>query len=350
MARQDRAPRDGGARSSIYDDITTRIIAELEAGRLPWVQPWGTASAKAPLALPRNAATQRQYSGINILILWGAVVQQGYPTQASPTFRQALALGGNVRKGERGTTVVYADRFTPEDEKRRARETGDTPGQIPFLKRFHVLIWFGCTPYFFDSSASVISSRIASSATFALNSGVCVFLFVISDRLSRHAIHLNNWSEFLRPPLPLRALADQTETLERDARQIDGFRRDVEAVHSRRMGDDHLDHADVDPESDRTGALLRAHLAVVDELLPVEVPDLLLAQIALERLERGGLAATRRFAYLAHIDYVEIDEIAEGGQAGDGRLVRRQPLIHPGLRLGRAQRWASSRRRNVSLA
>jgi antirestriction protein ArdC len=138
MARQDRAPRDGGARSSIYDDITTRIIAELEAGRLPWVQPWGTASAKAPLALPRNAATQRQYSGINILILWGAVVQQGYPTQAWLTFRQALALGGNVRKGERGTTVVYADRFTPEDEKRRARETGDAPGQIPFLKRFTV--------------------------------------------------------------------------------------------------------------------------------------------------------------------------------------------------------------------
>ena len=138
MARQDPAPRDGGARSSIYDDITTRIIAELEAGRLPWVQPWGTASAKAPLALPRNAATSRQYSGINILILWGAVVQQGYPTQDWLTFRQALALGGNVRKGERGTTVVYADRFTPEDEKRRARETGDTPGQIPFLKRFTV--------------------------------------------------------------------------------------------------------------------------------------------------------------------------------------------------------------------
>ena len=138
MARQDRARRDGGARSSIYDDITSRIIAELEAGRLPWVQPWGTASAKVPLALPRNAATERPYSGINILILWGAVVQQGYPTQAWLTFRQALALGGNVRKGERGTTVVYADRFTPEDEKRRARETGEAPGQIPFLKRFTV--------------------------------------------------------------------------------------------------------------------------------------------------------------------------------------------------------------------
>ena len=52
------------------------------------------------------------------------------------TFRQALSLGGDVRKGERRTTVVYVDRFTPEDEKRRARETGEDPGKTPFLKRF----------------------------------------------------------------------------------------------------------------------------------------------------------------------------------------------------------------------
>ena len=138
MARQHRAARKGGTRTNLYDDITDRIIAELEEGRLPWVQPWGTAAAKAPLAMPRNAATARQYSGINVLILWGAVVQHGYPTQHWLTFRQALSLGGNVRKGERGTTVVYADRFTPEDEKRRARETGEEPGSIPFLKRFTV--------------------------------------------------------------------------------------------------------------------------------------------------------------------------------------------------------------------
>ncbi|RLP23016.1 zincin-like metallopeptidase domain-containing protein [Mesorhizobium sp. YM1C-6-2] len=137
MARQNRAARDGGARTNLYDEITAKIINELEQGRLPWVQPWGTA-AKAPLAMPKNAATARQYSGINILILWGAVVQYGYPTQHWLTFRQALSLGGNVRKGERGTTVVYADRFTPEDEKRRARETGEEAGSIPFLKRFTV--------------------------------------------------------------------------------------------------------------------------------------------------------------------------------------------------------------------
>ncbi|MFN3833971.1 MAG: ArdC family protein [Allorhizobium sp.] len=138
MARTNRVARGGGNRTNLYDDITGKIIAELEEGRLPWVQPWGTSAAKAPLAMPRNAATARQYSGINVLILWGAVIQYGYPTQHWLTFRQALSLGGNVRKGERGTAVVYADRFTPEDEKRRARETGEEAGSIPFLKRFTV--------------------------------------------------------------------------------------------------------------------------------------------------------------------------------------------------------------------
>lgn len=138
MSRQDRSARPGSDRASLYDDITNKIIGELEAGRFPWVQPWGSAAVKAPLAMPQNAATGRRYSGINVLILWGAVIEHGFPGQSWLTFRQALSLGGNVRKGERGTTVVYADRFTPEDEKRRAREAGEDAQAIPFLKRFTV--------------------------------------------------------------------------------------------------------------------------------------------------------------------------------------------------------------------
>lgn len=138
MARYDSSARAGADRTNLYDDITNKIIAELEEGRVPWVQPWGTAAAKAPLAMPKNAATGRGYSGINVLILWGAVIQHGFPGQSWLTFRQALSLGGNVMRGERGTTVVYADRFTPEDEKRRARETGEEAHAIPFLKRFTV--------------------------------------------------------------------------------------------------------------------------------------------------------------------------------------------------------------------
>ncbi len=138
MSRHERKGRSGANRASLYDDITNKIIAELEAGRVPWVQPWGTAAAKAPLAMPANAATGRQYSGINVLILWGAVIEHGFPVQSWLTFRQALSLGGHVRKGERGTTVVYADRFIPDDEKKRAQETGEEAQAIPFLKRFTV--------------------------------------------------------------------------------------------------------------------------------------------------------------------------------------------------------------------
>lgn len=137
MSRHPRA-RTGQDRASLYDEITDKIIAELEAGRVPWVQPWGTEAAKAPLSMPRNAASARPYSGINILILWGAVIERGFAGQSWLTFRQALALGGHVRKGERGTTVVYADRFVPADERRRSRETGEEAQAVPFLKRFTV--------------------------------------------------------------------------------------------------------------------------------------------------------------------------------------------------------------------
>ena len=73
-------------RGSLYQEITDRIIAELEAGRAPWVQPWGTAAAKAPLAMPKNASTGRFYSGINVLILWGSVIEHGFPVQGWLTF------------------------------------------------------------------------------------------------------------------------------------------------------------------------------------------------------------------------------------------------------------------------
>ncbi len=138
MSRDDRSVGAGSDRTRLYDDITNKITAELEAGRIPWVQPWGTTGAKAPVSMPKNAATGRSYSGINILILWGSVVEHGFPCQRWLTFRQALSLGGNVRKGEHGTTVVYADRFIPDDERKRAREIGDEAQAIPFLKRFTV--------------------------------------------------------------------------------------------------------------------------------------------------------------------------------------------------------------------
>ncbi len=144
MSRHHRCARTADDRASLYDEITNKIIAELDAGRVPWVRPWGTAAAQASLAMPQSAATGRRYSGINVLILWGAAVEHGFTCQRWLTFRQAVSLGGHIRKGERGTTVVYADRFVPADEKLRAIETGDEAQTIPFLKDISFWPGRGC--------------------------------------------------------------------------------------------------------------------------------------------------------------------------------------------------------------
>jgi antirestriction protein ArdC len=123
-------------RRSLYAEVTSHVIAELEAGRLPWVQPWD--SAACGCVMPANAVTGRRYSGISVLILWAAVIEGRYSSQRWLTYRQAQAAGGNVRKGERGTTVCYADRFTPKDEAERARDEDRQARTLAFLKRFTV--------------------------------------------------------------------------------------------------------------------------------------------------------------------------------------------------------------------
>src|SRR3546814_10760330 len=71
----------------------------LEGGRIPWVQPWGSVGTATP-GLPRNAVTGRAYSGVNVLILWGALFEHGFPSQGWLTFKQARDAGGCVRNGE----------------------------------------------------------------------------------------------------------------------------------------------------------------------------------------------------------------------------------------------------------
>lgn len=126
----------GNDRQGLYVEVTARVIAELEAGRLPWMQPWD--ATKCGCAMPHNAATGRRYSGINVLILWAAVIDGGYASQRWLTFAQAQAAGGSVRRGEKGTTVCYADRFTPKGEQVRARDEDRDARQVAFLKRFTV--------------------------------------------------------------------------------------------------------------------------------------------------------------------------------------------------------------------
>jgi len=123
----------GGLRGDIYSEITSKIVAQIEAGVLPWVQPWAGGPA---LSLPKNASTKKAYSGVNILLLWDALFARGFERNQWLTFKQALSLGGMVRKGETGTTAVYADSFVPKKEQEAASASGEDARRVAFLKRF----------------------------------------------------------------------------------------------------------------------------------------------------------------------------------------------------------------------
>ncbi len=89
---------------NIAEEITNRILEDLEKGVTPWEKPWKHGKG---LPLPVNASTQKRYRGINTFCLWHKQIEKGFSSPAWITFNQAKALKGNVRKGEKGTDVVF---------------------------------------------------------------------------------------------------------------------------------------------------------------------------------------------------------------------------------------------------
>jgi antirestriction protein ArdC len=96
----------------LYAEVSARIVAELESGAAPWVRPW---SATAGMNTPCNAVTNRPYSGCNVVLLWMARAT-GYRAPRFLTYKQALELGGHVRKGERGTRVYFVKQLQVRDK------------------------------------------------------------------------------------------------------------------------------------------------------------------------------------------------------------------------------------------
>lgn len=118
----------------LYSRVTNAIIADLENGVRPWIKPWSAEHLAGRITRPLRS-TGEPYSGINVVLLWAEAVACGYTAPIWITFRQALALGGHVRKGEKGSTVVYANRIV----RTEAGDDGqDVERQIPFLKAYTV--------------------------------------------------------------------------------------------------------------------------------------------------------------------------------------------------------------------
>jgi antirestriction protein ArdC len=133
--RKPQAKKGKAMKKDIYSKITDQIVSELEKGVRPWLKPWNVEHAEGRITRPLRA-NGIPYRGINVVMLWSAAMAKGYAAPQWMTFKQALELNANVRKGETGSLVVYASKIT-------RTETDDGSGEeserdIPFMKGYTV--------------------------------------------------------------------------------------------------------------------------------------------------------------------------------------------------------------------
>lgn len=120
--------------NDLYEQVTNKIIADLEKGELTWRKPWSDENLNGNVMRPLRSC-DIPYTGINTLLLWIVAEEKGYRSPYWMTFKQALDMKAHVRKGEKSATVVYADTMVKEET--------DPDGvanlhKIPFLKKYAV--------------------------------------------------------------------------------------------------------------------------------------------------------------------------------------------------------------------
>jgi antirestriction protein ArdC len=131
--RQERNLTQNVSQNDIYARVTNKILSDLEKGNLTWRKPWNSDHLAGQVMLPLRW-NNIPYTGINTIMLWGTAAEKEYQLPHWMTFDQAIKLKANVRKGEKGTQVVYADKLIKEEEK-----DGETKiNKIPYLKCYSV--------------------------------------------------------------------------------------------------------------------------------------------------------------------------------------------------------------------
>ncbi|MFC3722009.1 ArdC family protein [Neoaquamicrobium sediminum] len=162
-------------RVDIHARITERIVAQLEEGVRPWVQPWSAGNAAGRITRPLRHNGE-PYSGMNVLLLWSEAMERGYDAPIWMTYRQAAELGAQVRKGETSTTVIYASRFTKTETDARGDEV---ERDIPFLRAygvFNVAQIDGLPEHYHHRPVSILDpvERIEHADRFFANTGAVI--------------------------------------------------------------------------------------------------------------------------------------------------------------------------------
>lgn len=115
------------AKRDVHQTITDKIIQQLESGVRPWMRPWDSGQA----AVRPLRSTGQPYSGINVLSLWADACDKGFTSPYWFGFQTALKMGAHVRKGEKGSQIVYSNKLI----KTEINDDGEEKSRaVPFLK------------------------------------------------------------------------------------------------------------------------------------------------------------------------------------------------------------------------
>ena len=162
-------------RKDVYTRVTDRIISDLEKGVRTWLKPWnaGHTAGKITRPLRHNGIP---YQGMNILLLWGESFEKGYAAPIWMTFKQTQELGGHVRKGEKGSLVVYANKLTRTETDDKGEEIEK---QIPFMKGyavFNVEQVDGLPAHYYGKPENPLplAERLDHAERFITNTGVTI--------------------------------------------------------------------------------------------------------------------------------------------------------------------------------
>ena len=121
-------------RIDLYRRVTDSIIADLERGVRPWLKPWNAEHLSGSISRPLRANGQ-PYKGINVLMLWAAAMSQNFTAPIWMTFKQAKEMNASIRKGSKGSLVVYSDHITRTETNHDGEEC---EREIYFMRSYHV--------------------------------------------------------------------------------------------------------------------------------------------------------------------------------------------------------------------
>lgn len=117
-------------RTDLYESVTDKICAALEAGTIPWRRPWRDLGGAGFSAQPRNRVSNKPYRGINVFLLDMVALANNYSTNEWVTFKQAQSLKGSVKKGAKGTQIIFWKFLKKEEDGKEVT--------VPLLRYYYV--------------------------------------------------------------------------------------------------------------------------------------------------------------------------------------------------------------------